>query len=86
MKKMLQAQELKIKEIVAKILKINLDNICNETGPLNTAEWDSFCHMQILSEIENHFEIEFDPNVIPNIIAIKDIILHVNNLLLEKSP
>ena len=51
--------------------------ISNDTEIKKFPEWDSFKHLMLLIEIENHFGIEITPEDFPNIITIGDIMKRI---------
>jgi acyl carrier protein len=52
----------KIKSIVADSFGLSYDEVTFDTGPSNTASWDSFGQMNLVLNIEKEFDItlEFD--------------------------
>lgn len=49
----------RLKGILSKILEIDERNISDDTSVDNTATWDSFNALLMISEIENCFKVKF---------------------------
>ena len=65
---------LKIKEIIANILKISIDEIEDDTAIGDIAEWDSLRHIQIILAIEKNFNFHFSPDVMMDLEDVDDIV------------
>lgn len=57
--------EEKIKELFATILLTSVDIINDKTAPGNLENWDSFQHLTLVSGFEEEFDIEIEPEEIP---------------------
>lgn len=64
----------KVKEIIANILKVSVDEIEDDTAIGDIAEWDSLHHMQIIAEIENEFDFRFTLDVMMDLESVSDIV------------
>lgn len=51
--------DLKIKEITSSVLSLPLEKINDNLSPANCDQWDSLRHMNLISAIEDQFEISF---------------------------
>lgn len=57
--------EEKLKNVMSKILNVNLKNLSQEEiNPNNIKEWDSLAHLKIMISLEQEFGIEIEPNEI----------------------
>ena len=65
---------LKIKEIMANILDVSVDEIQEDTAIGDIASWDSLHHIQIISTIEKEFNFLFTPDVMMDLEDVSDII------------
>ena len=63
----------KLYDIVSKVFNVNLDRINDDSNPENLEEWDSFNFYVLLDEIENEFDVKFDPDETLDIKKIGDI-------------
>ena len=67
----------RIKGIMAIIFKIPVEEITDETSPDNTESWDSLKHMNLITALEEEFDVQFEDEEIMemmNIIIIKKIL------------
>ena len=58
MKKTDNLEELE--NLLIDLLKCSKDDLKDENGPDNIPNWDSITHMEMVSKIEDNFNIEFD--------------------------
>ena len=47
-----------LKKVMARVFEISEEQITPESSPDTLEQWDSLKHMELIVEIENHFEIE----------------------------
>lgn len=66
--------EAKVKEIIASILNVPVDQIEDDTAIGDIAEWDSLHHIQIMSAIEREFGFRFTPDVMMDLEDVSDIV------------
>jgi acyl carrier protein len=59
--------EVKVKEIIADMLKIDLSQISDDSGMDKTAGWDSMKSLSIVLEIEKKFNIRFEVDEFENL-------------------
>ena len=52
----------KLYQIVSEVFNVELNKINDNTSPENLEEWDSFNFYVLLDQIENKFNIKFDPD------------------------
>lgn len=64
----------RITKIIAEILEVSESEITMESGIGDFAKWDSLGHMNILREVEDEFEIEFEPEEIIEVENVGDIV------------
>ena len=50
-----------INRILAEQLELNIEDISLDTAQSNTANWDSLKMLMIVSELEETFKLEFEP-------------------------
>ena len=63
----------KLNEIISNIFNINLDEIDERKGPNDIDMWDSIQHLNLVTAIQDEFEITFDLKEILEIMSIGDI-------------
>ncbi len=66
--------EDKIRKLMASILKVNPEQIENESAIGDIDSWDSLNHLKIISEIEKEFSIQFTPDVLMDLEDFSDIV------------
>ena len=70
--------EDKIKEIMAIVLKIQINDINENSSQDNLESWDSLKHMQLIVALEEEFDVDFDDT---NLIEMQSFKLIKNTLL-----
>lgn len=71
--------EQKVKEILANVLKIDINKITDESSAENTPNWDSLRQMNIIIALEEEYEIEFSDDEIFELSSLKNIIKILNS-------
>jgi acyl carrier protein len=54
----MSVHESALKKVMARVFEISEEQITTESSPDTLEQWDSLKHMELIVEIENHFEIE----------------------------
>jgi acyl carrier protein len=54
----MSVHESALKKVMARVFEISEEQITTESSPDTLERWDSLKHMELIVEIENHFEIE----------------------------
>ncbi len=49
----------KLRLLFAKVLKVNYEEISEETSSRNIVQWDSLVSMALIARLEDDFEVEF---------------------------
>jgi acyl carrier protein len=65
----------KLEKVLKKVLDCSADDLKDDNGPDQIVNWDSITHMELISKIEEEFDVEFDVdeiNEIDKISSIKD--------------
>lgn len=65
-------------EIVSSVLECSTSELNEQSGLLNTFNWDSLNHVTIVYEIEEHFGITIPDEKIVSLQCIKDFVEFVN--------
>jgi len=65
---------LKVREIIAEQLDIDLDDITLETSLVEDLKADSLDIVELIMAFEDEFEIKIDDDVLENILTVQDII------------
>jgi acyl carrier protein len=64
---------MSIEELVAEVLYIDLSLVDDNSGPETIEAWDSLGHINIITAIEEEFDIEISPDEIAEITTVNDI-------------
>ena len=73
----------KIKSLVADSFDLPYDEVTLDTGPSNTASWDSFGQMNLVLNIEKEFDITLEFDEIFKIVSTQTLLEVVENKLDE---
>ncbi len=63
-----------VKEILAKVLEIDIATIFDNATQKDIAKWDSLQHLNLIVEIEDKYNISIDPEDISEMLSIEKII------------
>jgi len=63
----------RLKNILCKILEIDLQEITDDTSPSSVPTWDSFNSLLLVSELENTFKIKFTMEEVVKVKCVRDI-------------
>jgi acyl carrier protein len=66
-------------EFIASILEINPEIITPESRYGELENWDSLMHLRIIAELEEKYGINVPMDDVPNIKAIKDLLVYFKN-------
>lgn len=71
--------EERIKNIIANILGVSINEVEGDTAIGDFPSWDSLHHLQIIAEIEKEFGIRFTPDVMMDLEDVSDIVKAVED-------
>ena len=63
----------KLVALLSKVLDIESGSISDDTSPENTASWDSFNALLLVSELESEFNVHFSMEEVYAVKCVKDI-------------
>ena len=72
--------EEKVKEIIARVLQVPVEEVENETEIGELDEWDSLCNLTIFVELQKEFDIKITQDMLMDLENVADIIDLVKNL------
>lgn len=72
--------EDKVKEIIARVLHISVENIENDTEIGEPDEWDSLHNLTIFSELEKAFDVKITQEMLMDLENVADIIALLRDL------
>lgn len=64
----------KIKNILADILEINIENITDDMSQDNFKKWDSLTHLRIIVALEEFFKISYTPKEIGQMYTLQKLV------------
>lgn len=64
----------KILNIIAKVLKVDIEDIELDTAIGDLPEWDSLHHLHLIVELENEFGIKYSPEDLAELEDVSDLI------------
>lgn len=73
--------ENKIKQIIADVFSVEVNEINENTSPESIDNWDSLGHMNLVTALEEELEISFDNDEIIEMMNFKLIMLIVSEKL-----
>ena len=63
----------KLIDLVSKVLNVEVETVTDETSPENTASWDSYNALLMVSELEDEFNVHFSIEEVYSVKCVKDI-------------
>ena len=73
--------EEKVIQIIAQSLEVSSEIINQDMAIGDIPEWNSLGHILIISALEKHFDIKFDPESIMDMEDVTDIIVSIEDRL-----
>ena len=70
----------RIKELMATVLEINIEEINNDTSPETIENWDSLRHMNLITILEEEYNIRLNGNQIAEMVNLERVINIVEKL------
>ncbi len=71
----------KVCEIVAEICNVEVSELSENSTVGDFPQWDSVGHLSIISQVEESFDISFEPEEMMEMEDVKDIVEAVNSKL-----
>lgn len=72
--------ESQVKEIIARVLNVDIGMITDDLSSGEIPEWDSVGNLAIISTIEQELDIEFPLEVLFDLTSVRSIVDEVNRL------
>lgn len=64
----------KVKELIANVLNVSVDEVTDDTEIGELEEWDSLHNVQILVALEEEFHIKMTPDLLMDLETVEDIV------------
>ena len=77
--------EKRIKAIMAKVFKIGINDISEETSADNMDQWTSLEHVDFLVNLQKDFDIEFTDSQIVEMLSYKTVVQNVRAAITDKN-
>lgn len=74
----------KVKSIMANVFRTGIENITDDLKQKDVTFWDSLRHLNLIVELEEKFEISFEPEEISEMTTFKMVIFYINQKLDQK--
>ena len=81
----LTSVEQKIKAIMAKIFKIDINDVNEDTSADNVDHWNSLEHVDLLVNLQKEFDIEFTDSQIVEMLSYKTVVQNVTAAIKGKN-
>ena len=82
----LTSVEQKIKAIMVSVLKIDINEINEDTSSDNVAQWTSLEHVDFVLNLQKEFDLEFtDSQIVEELLSYKTVVQTVDAALQEKN-
>lgn len=72
--------ENKVKEIIARVLHVPVEEIKNDTEIGELDEWDSLHNLTIFAELQKAFDVKITQNMLTDLENVADIIVMLQSL------
>jgi acyl carrier protein len=71
----------KVKSIMANVFRTDIENITEDLKQKDVTFWDSLRHLNLIVELEENFEISFEPEEIAEMTTFKLVTYYINQKL-----
>ena len=61
----------KVKEIMAKVFKMDASSIADDVQQKDIEAWDSLAHLNLILELESEFNVSFEPEDIKEMTSLE---------------
>ncbi|GAB6037592.1 hypothetical protein JCM15519_21510 [Fundidesulfovibrio butyratiphilus] len=71
----------KVREIIASVLKIPVEQITEASSPDTIEAWDSLKHINIVLALEQEFDVQFSDEQITTMVSVELIVENIKEVL-----
>ncbi len=64
----------RVRQIIATIFNVPLDQVTPQTSTTSIENWDSMGHLMLILEIEQHFDVQLDPEQVERMNSVAAIV------------
>jgi acyl carrier protein len=72
-----------VKTIMANVFRTDIKNITEDLNQKDVVFWDSLRHLNLIVELEEKFDISFEPEEISEMVTFKKVIYYINQKLVK---
>lgn len=65
-----QPMDQRLESVVASVLGLQAEEICDQTSPDTCPAWDSLRHFHLVLALEQAFGVRFSSQVIPDLVSV----------------
>lgn len=69
-----------VKEVMASVFEIDVNTISDDASQKTISKWDSLEHLNLIVELEEKFDLSFEPTEIGEMVSLDQIILIIEKL------
>ena len=73
--------QIVVKKVMAVIFEVETNSISNSASQDNIVEWDSIRHLNLITALEEEFEIEFSIEDIANLVNLNIVVAAIEELI-----
>jgi acyl carrier protein len=74
----------KVKLLMANVFRTDIKNITDDLTQKNVTFWDSLRHLNLVVELEEKFEVSFEPEEISEMVTFSQVIYFLNQKISQK--
>jgi acyl carrier protein len=67
-----------VKLIMASVFRTDIENITDDLEQKKTTFWDSLRHLSLIVELEEKYNVSFEPEEISEMISLKKVMFYLN--------
>jgi acyl carrier protein len=72
-----------VKSIMANVFRTDIKNITEDLNQKDVVFWDSLRHLNLIVELEEKFDVSFEPEEISEMVTFKKVIGYINQKLVK---
>ncbi len=69
-----------VKEVMASVFEIDANTISDDASQKTISKWDSLEHLNLIVELEEKFNLSFEPTEIGEMVSLDKIVLIIEKL------
>jgi len=69
-----------VKEVMASVFEIDVNSIGDDASQKTVSKWDSLDHLNLIVELEEKFDLSFEPEDIGNMVSLEAIVTVIEKL------